>query len=275
MKYQDLESRTIKRFIKANNIDIKRIIQLPEAKTISGKNINPIAFNYGIWGKYEDSIMSIANIVGAGNFDLHDSTDIIDSMTYYFGDKSSDYTYRADTMLKYSKYNIMEGLNKSFKNEPMYADEYEPMKYVIAINGMHRYHILRIYYLNEITQPNLTEEQKKAIDERFSIPIRSKKLDYIKTYCNFLLRITDEKIRISNEYDEDYNFTGKSVIKLPNNERLVLTDIELIEYVKEKVPKDTDLINYIQEFYNIDSFNNFIENFFPELNKERRVNRGI
>ena len=54
MNYYDLnENEIIKKFIHENDIDVERIRKLPEAKTLTGKEINPIAFDYGIWKKNE------------------------------------------------------------------------------------------------------------------------------------------------------------------------------------------------------------------------------
>ena len=164
MNYYELDkNETIKRFLDENNIDVEQIRKLPEAKTLTGKEINPIAFDYGIWKKNEEGIISITDVIGAYNFMYSNHANIIDSMRSYFGDHSNTYASRADGMLSYSNNDIIEKLSNSFKIEPICISEYEPDKYTISSNGMHRYHLLRIHYLNEVTKPGITEEENERL----------------------------------------------------------------------------------------------------------------
>ncbi len=277
MNYYDLnENEIIKKFIHENDIDVERIRNLPEAKTLTGKEINPIAFDYGIWKKNEEKIISITDIIGAYNFmyDKHDN--IIDSMRSYFGDHSNTYASRADGMLSYSNNEIIEKLSYSFKKEPICISEYEPNEYTISSNGMHRYHLLRIHYLNEVTRPGITKEEKERLKQKYSIPVRVAKLDYIKTYCNFVLSLVNNDYYLSNEYDDNYMLTGNAIVKTPNNDNQVLNDNQLVMYVKNKLKEMNELyIPYIEHMCkNIKSLSLFVETYLPELKEDRINNEG-
>ena len=275
MNYYELDkNETIKRFLDENNIDVEQIRKLPEAKTLTGKEINPIAFDYGIWKKNEEGIISITDVIGAYNFMYSNHANIIDSMRSYFGDHSNTYASRADGMLSYSNNDIIEKLSNSFKIEPICISEYEPDKYTISSNGMHRYHLLRIHYLNEVTKPGITEEEKERLKQKYSIPVRVAKLDYIKTYCNFILNFVNQDYYVSTELDDNYMLTGNAVLTELNKETRVLNDTQLIEYVKNKLKEMNELyipyIDYMSK--NIKSLDMFIETYLPEL-REGRINK--
>lgn len=271
----------IEKFIKKNNIDIKAISSLPESKCFSIKDINPLIDKYGIYKQRVLGEKSIADIIGVNNtFNTYDKNNITNNLEAYFSrtnPKYTSYESRSNGMLEYSSFDVVEKLSSSFRKEPIIVAELENNLSIVTVNGMHRYHLLRIHYLNELAKTPINPETIRNLNEKYTVPVHIDKVDLIKTYSNFLISNmdSDEDLYISNELNENYLKTDK-VVLYEDGIKKVLNDEQLIQYIKNNIDRLLDQIDLIDRYKErIPSFNYFIENYFPELKNKREGGRGV
>lgn len=256
----------IERFIIKNNIDVEKIRKLPEA-VIKDRNI--LVKNYGIYKNEEDVYVSVGDIIGY-EYSFHGgSNDIIYNMESFFRERGDNYSTRSNGMLEYTSNNVLEGLEGTFSKEPMLLDEIDG-KYFISGNGLHRFHVLRLLYLNEIRNVS-SKEEIDNIKRNYVIKVKSKSLDYVKTYCNFLLSKIDSNCWLLNEYNNGC-VTGKSRVMV-DNERLVMNDEELVLFILKKFKEKNfsseqlEILNYELQIRcdTIPSFNKFMNEYMKDF----------
>lgn len=277
-------SEEFEKFARRHHISINEIYEL--AIIYSKKELNRLIEDYGIEGKTEDKRVSIADIIGYDyNFGGR-SNNLVDNFESFFCQNGTTYQTRSIGMLEFSSDEVMERLSKSFSEEKICTLEVELNKMIINSNGLHRYHILRLHYLKEFVKVKGDKEKEEALRQKYKIPVRSTKIDLIKTYCRFLIDRASgfsDNIRIRNNYDQNYNLTGKSEVR-ENGRTIVLSDSELIGYTKSKIAKmdkgikewfNATVLYYYQEYY---SFKEFIDTYFSRglffTNGEENYKRG-
>lgn len=106
------------------------------------------------------------------------------------------------------------------------------------------------------------------MDKKYSIPVKVKKKDYFKTYCNYLLSLLDNNIDYVSAYlDNNYNYTGLVKVSFKDGTQKIMNDIELKVLVKENIKNINDnslyLISY--NYDNYQTFKYFIDTNFEEL----------
>lgn len=217
-----------------NGFDLSKIGVMPESKLYSSKNINRIIFSYGISKASDKTDMSIGDIIGYDYEWRIGSTDvnILSGFENYFNKEGTNYQNRSIGMLDYSSDEVIKQLWKSFSKEPITVREADEGKFIIDNNGLHRYTILRLHYLNELSKAS-TEEEKQQVKAKYTIPVERKTIDYVKTYCNYLLDYFFD-ISLSLEVDENYRYTGKSTIHI-DKKTILMDDNELIRFVRESL----------------------------------------
>ena len=256
-------------FIRKLNIDIERFIALDESVIEEPKFINSLIYRYGIIGGIEETNICISQVVGYdisgrdGSFPP--KKNVLLSMGEFFGDSNSGYHTRSLGMLDYTSEEIVSKLQYSFMSEPMVLDEADKNKYCISINGMHRYTVLRIHYLLEKLKNKIPEEE---LNKKYSIPVKVRKRDYFKTYCNYLLSLLDSNLDyISAHLDSDCKYTGLVKVVFKDGEEKIMSDLELKELVSQSIKNINDsslsLISY--NYNNYQTFKEFIDNNFEEL----------
>ena len=271
----------LKNFETKNDIDFDRISNLPESKSFSLKDINELVSRYGIYAEKQFQEKSIADIIGAEvAIEDYDKNNISNNMKHFFTSKTPkypSYDSRANGMLEYSSDEIIDKLSFSFRKEPIVLAELENNQSVVTTNGMHRYHLLRIHYLNELSKIEKTPENLQKLREKYTIQANVEKVDLLKTYSNFLISNMqcDEFLNIYSEYDENYIKTGNVVLS-EGSSKMVLNDNQLLEYINNNLyrltNKETLINNYCER---IPSFNYFIETYFPEMKNVREGGNKI
>lgn len=118
------------------------------------------------------------------------------------------YLTRALGLLDYkSGEELLEALKKRNNDtEDMGIRQIEDGKYIISSNGCHRFCLLRFFYLLDSSKKEKSEEELRRL---YTIPVTlDDKVNYFKTYCNYLISITNSDIKYiyfygSQEEDKD------------------------------------------------------------------------
>lgn len=257
---------TALKFFYSNGLSLDDISEITE-NIIEPKEVDSIAEHVSIYSEEMKDKVSIANIYGYA----HPKTkDLFISINDFFDETKDGYYTRSIGMLSYKYDTIMQGLSRAFIVEPMKLKEIKEGEYFIGANGMHRFTILRIMYLIEKSRISSQESYEK-IKEKYTIPVITKRLDIVKTYCVYLLRLFDPELSYAQaEIDSNYHFTGRIKITR-NSEKIKLTDEELIIYTNEMmftnaltVPILIRVSNHVEKN---PRFRNFLEMQFPRLLK--------
>lgn len=267
-------NETIEKFISENGIDVEKIRAMSESKLQSIREINSIVERYQISGPTHTGMISIANILGHNQMyrDRADE-DVFELLNHLFDASGDGYHRRSVGMLDYSMPELISGLQSSFSKEPMVISMIEDEKYVITYNGMHRFAVLRAAYLHELSKTN-SLEQREDLNKKYSIPATITDIDYVKTYCNYMLSVClgNQTFHLFNEYDKNHCLTDRSRVEI-EGETYSLTDEELINYTRmclnSKLKKTT--IDIASSIY--PSFDNFINTHFQDL-KESAPSRS-
>jgi len=258
-------------FLIRNGIIVDELEKSIDCHIYSSEEENPIIARYGFQKPYKSGYVSISRIIGYDTGFRNISSNILQSMDAFFDAKGDGYHSRSIGMLQYTKENIIENLIKSFEREPITVIETGEGNYTILSNGLHRYTLLRILYLSEISKTN---ENREEIDGKYTIPVKITEIDLEKTYCKYLLinfqlhHAQDVYIQdVCTHYDEKYLPTGNVEIRYTNGTKQIMTKDELIEFTRQCIKKVEDfsfLSLCIQEISNqFQSFKCFInENFF-------------
>lgn len=168
-------------FMKRNEIDFSGI----DTTIYDIEDINEIVGKYEIQGQRISEEVSIENILGLYNEKglPHSFPEILDS---FFDENGDGYHSRSVGMLQYDENNVIDRLNSSFRLEPMVLIECDMCKFMIFTNGMHRFIVMRMLYLSAKSKCQNEIELNKLI-EKYTIPVEVVKVDFVKTYCKYLI----------------------------------------------------------------------------------------
>lgn len=261
-------NKEFEEFIKRNSIDINAIYD--DLKIYSEQEINIIISDNKLETEGSKTIVSIADIIGYEYEWRGQTGNLINNFSSFFSNESS-YQRRSLGMLKYSSDEVIGKLSRSFESEPIRVLELDGGRKVISENGLHRYTILRIHYINELQKVKGDKEKEEQLRKKYEIPVHLKKVDLFKTYCQFLIKtISISRVYLSNNYDDHWNRTGKIEIS-ENGEVTIVNDEELLRYTKEKIKAMPSgmyewFLNHVKnccEAY--ESFKKFIDTYFPEI----------
>ena len=227
-------NKTCEEFIRRINIDA--ITTNVDCNIYSKKDIDRIVDEYGVYTESDFSQISIANILGYNFTFLNVNPNIIYSLPSFFDENGDGYHSRSVGLLKYSSDDIIENLSSSFEQEPMIVDEIKNNIYIINGNGLHRYTVLRILYLSEVSKTKDPDELKR-IAQKYTIPVQLRKLDKIKTYSMFLLTeiFNDDIKKLELEYDQNYRYTGNTIVVDCDGKKTSLNDEKLIAFIRKKI----------------------------------------
>lgn len=276
--YSDYVNDNVNKFFYNNNMSIDELSKMAEARVYDMNDINPIVSRYGIYKDPVYSEISISDIIGfVSGPDDYDKNSIANNLDLYFSrfdSKIMSYSNRANGMLNYSKNNIISELYDSFRVEPIVVVKLENGKALVSENGMHRYHVLKLFYLDELSKIN-SDSDMKSLVEKYTIPVKEEKIDILKTYCNYLLKLTGANFDLSIERNDNLEQTGNSVLTMNNNKKFLLTDGQLLQVVKANLEKINNQSKMFLDCYeNIPSFNSYIDTYFPELILGKNESKG-
>ena len=277
--YNDYVADNINDFFRNNRVNFQRISKMPEARVYNIYNYYSVISKYII---YNDPVLtkkSVADIVGIVSEPVdYDASNIANNLGLYFSkspNKVVNYNNRADTMLDYSSDNIISGLSSSFNKEPMVVTELENGGALISENGLHRYHLLRIHYLNELMRAS-SQSEKDMLRNKYMIPVKMETIDLFKTYSNFLLGLSDLPMHLTKRRNDRLQQTNDSIIHY-NHKQYLFNDRQLVEFLRENLNRMEDRKSTINKLCEcIPSFNKYINLYFPELvmaNENRRAFR--
>ena len=251
-------NETITDFLQKNNINIDTIQDL-NFKVKSSGEINPILERYYIPGKEIKKDISIAHILGYSYEERYLQNNLIENLSEFFDPEGETYQTRSLGMLTMDRDTCVETLKNVSIHDTVYVRECEQNKYVISENGMHRYHVLRFHYLNELSQIDKNDKERiKALQDKYTIPVKVQKTDYIKTYSYFILRKLMPGIQLRAEYNDLHDEKTGNVVVIHQDKRKVFTDEQLLEFLQNVIANNTEKIDE----YVADSFE-YHKNLLP------------
>ncbi len=252
------------RFLVRNGVTYEDLEKSPTIRLMSQKDIDPILHKYRIESDGKEELVSIADVVG---YSYHGENDLLKSFSNFFdSNKSGGYYQRALSMLDFTTDDALEKLSSSFRVEPMKLADAPEGKFTISTNGMHRYSVLRALYCIEMLKANGDKTQEENIYNKYKVPAIVAKIDYVKTYANYILTTLKVAAFVSNERDDNCRSTGKARVQLVNGEELFLTNEELLQYVGDIIRKNKDypaIDIFLRD--SSKSFNAFLSLTVPEL----------
>lgn len=222
------------RFLIRNGITYEELEKNISVTISSQEDIDPILYQYRISDDGKKEMVSIADVVGYDYRYISSGKDLLKAFPSFFSSHGDTYHTRSISMLDLTTENAMEALRPSFDDEPMKLADAPGGRYTINGNGMHRYSVLRSLYLIEMAKGN----DNQSIREKYTISALVSRIDYVKTYSNYILTSLKVVDWLSNERDPETNqITGRAKLEFRDGSKLFLTDQELIAYVAEMLKR--------------------------------------
>lgn len=273
-------NETIFNFIKSLNLDVEKINTLEGCKIKRAYDVNPILARYTLYkNRDKGQRISIADVVGYDYGYMDIGTNLINNLSNFFDREGDTYHSRSVTMLDIPQNQVMKQLKDSMEIEPICLIEVDNGVYNIGSNGMHRFNVMKIHYLNELSKINPKDKYAiKELNEKYKFNAKVSEIDLVKSYSSFLLNLLDKNLSIENEYDENFNFTGKSCLinyAKPNDEK-ILTNEQLMELVNKKINKFLDTASkseqkqfkqIIKDATKYESFNEYYNQSLKQISK--------
>ena len=263
-------NQLIENFIKENDIDKG---MLEDSKINNTEEISYVIDKNGFYKNPQKEHICIADIIG-DNINGNETNNLLNELKSLFSEnKGNKYNIRSNSMLKYASENIIQGLSESFYKEPISIAEIKKDKYIIKNNGRHRCALLKAHYLKELSKCK-NEVDKQNLKSKYTIPAEVERLDIVKTYSKYLLKLAKKKFHTQEELDKNYIRTGKLIITDDNGDSKTYSDGELVKYVKSIVDKipENELKNTIPRLYSKEEY--FREYIDTNL-KETRIEKAI
>lgn len=252
-----------RKFLERNNIKLEDL----EQSIYEAKDINQILDRYRVSTRITLEQICVRDILGYDYSWRGESNNLLNSFYSYFDTAGDTYHSRANGMLEYDSSEIVDKLGYSFRVEPIEVDEIEHGMYIISNNGIHRFNILKVSYLGELGKCD-TDEEKKVIDSKFTIPVKVQKADVFKSYCNYLLNnFGNEKVHYWLSCDK--NDSSLCRVRV-GTEEMFFNEEQLGTYVKKNISSeftnDPEIIYFSQKY---SSFGNFMSDFVNDKNNQK------
>lgn len=216
------------RFLRKNKVKLEQIYRCVDSRIYSVSDINTIVDKFGVYKKHIDDRVSVADIVG---YNSSKSYDIFSSFGNFFDCNGDDYRMRSIGMLDYDSDEIINKLSYSFKVEPVMIDEIAFHKYVVNVNGYHRFTVLKAHYLIECSKVKGDFDAINKLKDKYEIPVLLNKLDVVKTYSRYLLWLTGMLVSFDLEFNNNFQRTGRVIVQMSDGMLKVMDDVELIHFV--------------------------------------------
>ena len=273
-------NNTILNFLSREKIDINKINNLEENHIYSASDINYIIDRNKILKNNNlKKKISIADIKGYNYTFYCLSRNCIENISRFFNEQGSGYETRSIGMLDYTSENIVEKLTYSFDREPIYLIEADKNKYIIGDNGLHRFHILKIHFLKELSLlENYNTTEINNLKKKYTIDVKVSEVDFFKSYSKYILRklasLQGKKLDLEAEIDGHWNYTGNVILKyfdypytediLNDNQLKTLLNTTLTNFLNNK----TITKNEFKQFFDLieNAYNNYdsFKEFFIE-----------
>ena len=276
-------NETVQKFLETMNVDIEKFNLLEESQIKNDKDVNAIISRFSFFKpKKENKKISIADVVGYDyGWRSLEGGSIINNLSGFFDKNGDSYHSRSVSMLDIPQGEVIKQLEYSFKKEPICLIEVDSGKYIIGNNGMHRFHVIKMHYLNELSKLNPHDTASiKKLREKYSFNSNVSEVDFVKTYSAFMLSLLDQNLKLESHYNKDWQLTDKvNLINFQNSdEKIILTNDQLIEMVNKKMKqflktasrKERGQFNdKIKTAYeNFDSFKAFYDYSLKQIEKE-------
>ncbi len=176
-------------FLLRNGINIDEITREIDCRVHTLEDISPILNGCGrsFLSEEKPAEVSIGDILGqVESFGY--SSHIFETLDNYFEENGDGYHTRSIGLLELDPDTIIETLMQSFKREPIKCYLAEDGKYVISINGMHRFTVLRILYLKQLQETLKNGGDVEELKQRFTIPVDVQEIDKEMAYTTYLVK---------------------------------------------------------------------------------------
>ena len=276
-------NETIVDFLKSLNINLSRFNSLDGSSVKRGYDINPILSRFAIWKiKQEDKVISINDVVGYDYACMNLDNNLLENLSRFFDRDGDNYYRRSVSMLEIPQNQLMEQLAYSFKREPICLQEVDKGVYNIGSNGMHRFHVIKTHFLDELSKLNPSDKSAiKKLEEKYSFSARVFEIDYVKSYSSFMLHFLDDNLKLEIHFNENYELTDKSCLIdfSKSDKKTILTNDELITMVNKKYnhflkTANKREINQLKEVLKnalkFDSFKNYYESILKQNEQGER-----
>lgn len=276
-------NNTILNFLKSLNINYDKIDSLEASQVKNVADVNWVISRYSFFKpKSETKLISIEDVVG---YDYSwrglSKGNLINNMSDFFDKDGDSYHSRSVSMLEIPSSQVMQQLDYSFMREPIHLSEVDSGVYNIGNNGLHRFHVIKVHYLNELLKLNPQDKiAKKHLREKYSFMANVSEIDFIKTYSAFLLKSLNNNIQVETYYNEKYELTDNVCLTLNDNydEKIILSNEQLIDFVNKQMKtflktahkKEKNLfMDKVKLAYdNFDSFKNYYDNILKQKSQE-------
>lgn len=222
-------------FVEKNNIDFTKF----DRKVYLKNDINWIISSYEVQGDTIEYNVCIEDLVGIDNASGISKLRFPEILDEFFDELGDGYHSRSISMLEYDDKTVIDKLMYSFSSEPIKTLELDNNKHIIATNGMHRFLILRLLYLNAKSKCSSIDEVSE-LKKIFTIPVRSTKVDLTKTYCKFLINqfqrasimghLFESIDKFYDPYNEDIKYKAVRFMGYNNTENIYLTEEQYMDY---------------------------------------------
>ena len=255
-------------FLRKNGIDVNEFLQkISTEDLVVYEDFDDRIARFAMYGDYTLEKVDISKVIGIPRH-LIESKNVVENFEVYFSPYGDDYHSRANGMLQYDSFEVIEKLDQSFTKEPVRLYKIND-NYFLGSNGNHRFHLLKMHYLMSLFKG-------ENLDGKYEIPALVEELDYIKTFVNYISSLLwDESFDMSFEYNKYYDKTGRTVV-IYKDEEMILTDEELLNFLRERF----DALMALDDSYYIDVvssmwqkckwektglFKSFISEYLPEM----------
>ena len=257
-------SSTTKDFISKFNFDVQSFMTDPNNNVKTTRDINPIISGYGVFDYVnENTTISAADLVG---YDFNSQGKNILSVFEDYYDKTIpgkyDYKNRSIGFLDFQSGTQFVAFIKDLaekKFDYMRINEIANDKYVISSNGLHRFAVLRFFYLLDRANKVRSEEELR---EMYKIPVNIEyKVNLKKSYCNYLIT------RYNKDYLEVLFDKNKIIINPDEIYSEEITEEQLLALAKQTIQTaNKKQLSEIIHFYTTNnSFHEFIDRNIPEI----------
>ena len=242
-------SQKVQDFFQKNGIDISEIYNMQEIKTM------PAAQEIDGKVMKKTSSVNIGDILG---FEGDDTTDVLEIFSQCFSENNHYFQGRSLGLLEYTSEDIISKLTDSFERDPIVLSKTKDGQYIITENGRHRYSILKMFYLSELSQAT-TQQEIDVIKQKYTIPVKIITED---TFCSSLSQI----IKQNNLKYKEVTRTEEGLLLFKGEkEKVIGTDKFGNEYtyytIKTLTLTEQEAIKYLENsFPNADKVQQSIEN---------------